>query len=131
MATTKQKTRSRKKVKKVVKSGLVHVSSTFNNTIVSFSDVDGNVISQGSSGSAGFRGSRKSTPYAASQAATRAAEAAKVYGFESANVLVRGIGSGRESAIRSVQAAGIVIKSIRDITPVPHNGCRPRKPRRG
>lgn len=129
MATT-QRPRSRRKVKKVVKSGLVHVSSTFNNTIVSFSDLEGNVISQGSSGSAGFKGSRKSTPYAASQAATRAAEAAKTYGFESANVLVRGIGSGRESAIRAVQAAGIIVKSIRDITPVPHNGCRPRKPRR-
>src|SRR4051812_42526418 len=104
MATAKPKARTRKKVRKNIKSGVVHISSTFNNTIITISDTEGNVVSWGSSGAAGFKGSRKSTPYAASMAATRACEAAKVHGLESVNVMVRGIGSGRESAIRGIQA---------------------------
>ena len=120
----------RKKTKRNVPKGQVHVQSTFNNTIISFTDESGGVISWSSSGSAGFKGSRKSTPYAAQIAAEKAANAAKDQGLLQAEVLVRGVGSGRESAIRALQTAGIKVLSIRDVTGIPHNGCRPRKARR-
>lgn len=130
MAQTPTKARRGRKVRRNIPTGVVHVHATFNNTIISISDAQGNIVAQGSSGSSGFKGSRKSTPYAASMAASRVAERVKSYGMESVSVLVRGVGSGREAAIRSIQAAGLNVKSIKDITPIPHNGCRPRKPRR-
>lgn len=130
MAKTATKTTRRKKTKRTVAKGQVHVLATFNNTIITITDDNGNVLSWGSSGAAGFKGSRKSTPYAAQIAAEQAANAAKDSGLERAEVQVRGVGSGRESAIRALQAAGIVVTSIRDVTGVPHNGCRPRKARR-
>lgn len=120
----------RKKVKKVVREGRVYVKSTFNNTLISITDSEGNVVVSIPAGAAGFKGSRKSTPYAAQMAATSAAEKAKVMGMEKVDVLVKGIGSGRESAVRAISASGIYVNSIKDITPVPHNGCRARKPRR-
>lgn len=120
----------RKKVKKVVREGKVFVKSTFNNTLISFTDTDGNVVVSVPAGSAGFKGSRKSTPYAAQMAATSASEKAKGMGMERVDVFVKGIGSGRESAVRAISASGIYVNSIKDVTPVPHNGCRPRKPRR-
>lgn len=120
----------RKKVKKVVQEGRAYVKSTFNNTLITFTDTDGNVVISVPAGSAGFKGSRKSTPYAAQMAATSAAEKVKGMGMEKVDVLVKGIGSGRESAVRAISASGIYVNSIKDITPVPHNGCRPRKPRR-
>lgn len=131
MAESKPKPKVRKKkAKKNIKEGRVYVKSTFNNTIISFTDNDGNLISQSSSGAVGFKGSRKSTPYAAQLASAAACEAAKNHGIEKVDVFVRGIGSGRESALRAVSANDIYIKTIKDITPVPHNGCRPPKPRR-
>lgn len=120
----------KKKVKKVVREGRAYIKSTFNNTIISFTDVDGNVIVSLSSGVAGFKGSRKSTPYAAQMAATAACEKAKTFGLERVDAFVRGIGSGREGAVRAISASGIYVNSIKDVTPMPHNGCRPRKPRR-
>lgn len=120
----------KKKVKKTVTEGRIYIKSTFNNTIITITDLGGNVIAQATSGSAGFKGSRKSTPYAAQMAATSAAEAAKAFGFERADVFVKGIGSGRESAVRAISAGGVYVNSIKDMTPIPHNGCRPRKPRR-
>jgi len=130
MATTATKTTRRRKTKRTVAVGHVHVHATFNNTIVTISDEQGNSIAWASAGGAGFRGSRKSTPYAAGVAAERAAAIAKDMGLTKAHVLVRGIGSGRESAIRALSTAGIQVASIKDVTPVPHNGTRPKKPRR-
>ena len=121
---------SRKKVKKNVQSGIAHIHSTFNNTMITITDAQGNAISWSSAGSMGFKGSRKSTPYAAQLAAEDAAKKAQDHGMKTLEVQVRGPGSGRESALRALQAAGFTITSIRDVTPIPHNGCRPRKRRR-
>jgi small subunit ribosomal protein S11 len=120
----------KKKVRKVVHEGKAYIKSTFNNTLISLADNDGNVIVSISSGTAGFKGSRKSTPYAAQMAAAAACEKAKAYGLEKVDVFVKGIGSGRESAVRALSANGIYVNSIKDVTPMPHNGCRPRKARR-
>lgn len=130
MAKPATKTTRRRKIKRSLPKGQVHIQSTFNNTIISVTDDNGNVVSWASSGSAGFKGSRKSTPYAAQIAAEKAIATAKEFGLTKVEVIVRGIGSGRESAIRALQASGIAVSSIKDITGVPHNGCRPRKPRR-
>jgi len=119
-----------KKVKKNVPSGMVYVQATFNNTMITITDPQGNVLSWSSAGSKGFRGSRKSTPFAAQVAAQDAAEKAAECGVRSVGVLVKGPGAGREAAVRALQAAGMRITMIRDITPVPHNGCRPPKKRR-
>ncbi len=121
---------AKKKVRKNISSGSVHVLATFNNTIVNISDKQGNTISWASSGTAGFKGSRKSTPFAAQLAAERAGKAAMEHGMRTVEVLVKGPGSGREAAIRSLQAVGLEISIIRDVTPIPHNGCRPPKRRR-
>lgn len=130
MAKPAVKTTRRKKAKRSVATGQVHIQSTFNNTIISITDTNGGVISWASSGSAGFKGSRKSTPYAAQVAAERAAATAKEFGLAKVEVLVRGVGSGRESAVRALQTSGIAVSSIKDVTGIPHNGCRPRKARR-
>ena len=119
-----------KKEKKHVAHGIAHVHAYFNNTIVTITDLEGNVVSWSSAGTLGFKGSRKGTPFAAQQAATAAASAAREHGLRSIDIRVKGPGSGRESAIRALQAAGVEIKSIRDVTPIPHNGCRPPKRRR-
>ncbi len=129
MAQAKAKTR-RRKIKRNLPKGQVHIQSTFNNTIISVTDETGNVVSWASSGSAGFKGSRKSTPYAAQIATEKALEKAKDFGLKQVSVIVQGIGSGRESAIRALQNTGVGVTSIRDITGVPHNGCRPRKAKR-
>lgn len=129
MAQSKPTTR-RKKTKRSVAVGQMHVQATFNNTIVSFTDPQGNVLSWSSAGSAGFKGSRKSTPFAAQTATERAAAAAKDYGLSRVDVLVRGVGAGREAAIRALGAAGVAVSSIRDVTGTPHGGVRPRKARR-
>ncbi|MBX0359827.1 30S ribosomal protein S11 [Halobacillus sp. Nhm2S1] len=127
----KGNTRSRKRrVKKNIESGVAHIRSTFNNTIVTITDVQGNVISWSSAGSLGFKGSRKSTPFAAQMASEAAAKDAMDNGMKTLEVTVKGPGAGREAAIRSLQAAGLEITAIRDVTPVPHNGCRPPKRRR-
>ena len=123
--------RPRKRDRKNVSSGVVHIKSSFNNTIVTITDASGNVISWASSGAVGFKGSRKSTPYAAQQAAERAANAAMEHGVRRVEVQVKGPGSGRDTAVRSIQNTGIEVTSIKDVTPVPHNGCRPPKRRRG
>lgn len=123
--------RPRKRDRKNVSSGVVHIKSSFNNTIVTITDTAGNVISWASSGAVGFKGSRKSTPYAAQQAAERAANAAMEHGVRRVEVQVKGPGSGRDTAVRSIQNTGIEVTSIKDVTPVPHNGCRPPKRRRG
>jgi small subunit ribosomal protein S11 len=120
----------KKKEKKVVPQGIVHIQATFNNTMVSITDLNGNLVAQSSAGAMGFRGSRKGTPFAAQQAANKAAAIARDSGMRSCEVRVKGPGSGRESAIRAIQGAGIDIKIIRDVTPIPHNGCRPPKRRR-
>jgi len=132
MAQSVRSTRRKgaKKVKRSLASGQVHILATFNNTIVSVSDTAGNVVAWGSAGSAGFKGSRKSTPFAARLAAEEAIKAAMAMGLQEAELYVKGPGPGRESAIRAVQAAGLKITSITDVTPVPHNGCRPPKKRR-
>jgi small subunit ribosomal protein S11 len=119
-----------KKEKKVVVHGIAHVHASFNNTIVTITDLEGNVVSWSSAGTLGFKGSRKGTPFAAQQAATTAAASAREHGLRSIDIRVKGPGSGRESAIRALQGAGVEIKSIRDVTPIPHNGCRPPKRRR-
>jgi small subunit ribosomal protein S11 len=121
---------ARKKEKKSIPQGRAYIHSTFNNVIVTLTDPSGNVLSWGSSGTAGFKGSRKGTPYAAQMAAESAARKAKEYGLRQVDVFVRGPGGGREAAIRSLQIAGLTITSIRDVTPIPHNGCRPPKRRR-
>ncbi|SFK51397.1 small subunit ribosomal protein S11 [Halobacillus dabanensis] len=127
----KGNTRSRKRrVKKNIETGVAHIRSTFNNTIVTITDVQGNVISWSSAGSLGFKGSRKSTPFAAQMASEAAAKDAMDNGMKTLEVTVKGPGAGREAAIRSLQAAGLDITAIRDVTPVPHNGCRPPKRRR-
>ena len=119
-----------KKEKKHVVHGIVHIHASFNNTHVTITDLEGNVLAWSSSGTLGFKGSRKGTPFAAQQAATTCANVAKDSGLRSVDIRVKGPGSGRESAIRALQAVGIEIKSIRDVTPIPHNGCRPPKRRR-
>ena len=116
--------------RKNIERGAAHIHSSFNNTIVSVTDVAGNVIAWGSAGGLGFKGSRKSTPFAAGEAAETAAKAAMEHGLKTVDVFVKGPGSGRESAIRSLQTAGLEISSIKDVTPIPHNGCRPPKRRR-
>ncbi len=122
--------KSKKKVKKNIISGIAHVNSSFNNTIITITDVQGNAVSWSSAGTMGFKGSRKSTPYAAQMAAEDAANKAREHGMKELDVRVRGPGSGRESALRALSATGFIIKSICDITPIPHNGCRPSKRRR-
>lgn len=126
----KPTSRSRKKVKKTVTDGVAHIHASFNNTIITISDRQGNVLSWATAGGSGFRGSRKSTPFAAQVAADRAGEAAKDYGVKSLDVNVKGPGPGRESAVRALNNAGFKITSIVDVTPIPHNGCRPPKKRR-
>ena len=126
----KRNVRGKKRVKKNIEKGQAHISSTFNNTMVCLTDLNGNVLSWASAGQLGFRGSRKSTPYAAQQAAEEAAKKAMEHGLKTVEVYVKGPGSGRESAIRSLQASGLEVSSIRDVTPIPHNGCRPPKKRR-
>ena len=121
---------TKKRVKKNIDRGQAHIQSSFNNTMVTLTDSEGNAISWASAGGLGFRGSRKSTPYAAQMAAEKAAKAAVVHGLRSVDVMVKGPGSGREAAIRALQACGIDVTSIKDVTPVPHNGCRPPKRRR-
>ena len=121
---------NKRKEKKHVESGAAHIRSTFNNTIVTISDTKGNALSWASAGGLGFRGSRKSTPFAAQMAAEQAAKAAMEHGLRQVEVFVKGPGSGREAAIRALQAAGIEVSSIKDVTPIPHNGCRPPKRRR-
>ena len=123
--------RPRKRDRKNVSTGVVHIKSSFNNTIVSITDTEGNVIAWASSGGVGFKGSRKSTPYAAQQAAEKAGKAAIEHGMRRAEVQVKGPGSGRDTAVRSIQQTGIEVTSIKDVTPVPHNGCRQPKRRRG
>jgi small subunit ribosomal protein S11 len=130
MAAPKGKSRSRRKVKKNVPVGQAHIKTSFNNTIVSLADKEGNVIAWESAGSAGFKGSRKSTPFAAQVTADAVAKKGMEHGLKKVDVFVKGPGSGRETAIRSLQAAGIEVMSVKDVTPVPHNGCRQRKRRR-
>jgi small subunit ribosomal protein S11 len=120
----------RKKVRKMVPQGQAHIFATFNNTIVTITDMNGNTVAWGSAGSAGFKGSRKSTPFAARLASQNAAKIAQEHGMQEMEIIVKGPGPGRENAIRALQASGIKVTAIRDITPVPHNGCRPPKKRR-
>lgn len=126
----KQQRSTKKKVKRTVTDGVAHIFASFNNTIVTITDRQGNTLSWATSGGSGFRGSRKSTPFAAQVAAERAGTAAKEYGLKNLDVLVKGPGPGRESAVRSLNAAGYKITNISDVTPLPHNGCRPSKRRR-
>lgn len=128
--TNQGATKTRRKERKNISAAVAHVNSTFNNTIITISDAQGNAISWSSSGHQGFKGSRKSTPYAAQMAAEDAGRKAKEHGVKTVDVLVKGPGSGRESALRALQSVGFVVNSIVDITPIPHNGCRPRKKRR-
>ena len=121
---------TKKRVKKNVERGQAHIQSSFNNTIVTLTDSEGNALAWASAGGLGFRGSKKSTPYAAQMAAETAAKAAVVHGLKSVEVMVKGPGAGREAAIRALEACGIQVTSIKDVTPVPHNGCRPPKRRR-
>jgi small subunit ribosomal protein S11 len=125
-----KKTRTKKKEKKNISNGVVHIQSTFNNTIISITDNAGNVISWSSSGIMGFKGSRKSTPFAAQMTAEDAAKKAMEHGLRNVEVYVKGPGAGRESALRSLQAIGFNVTLIKDVTPIPHNGCRPPKRRR-
>lgn len=126
----KPQTKVRKRERKNISSGIAHISATFNNTIVTITDVQGNTISWASSGGLGFKGSRKSTPYAAQLAGESAGKKAQEHGMKTLDVNVKGPGSGRESALRALQAIGFTITGIRDVTPIPHNGCRPPKRRR-
>jgi len=126
----KKRAKTRRRERKSIPVGKAYIQSTFNNIMVTITDPQGNVIAWGSSGTAGFKGSRKGTPYAAQLAARDAARKAMEHGLRQIEVLVKGPGSGREAAIRSLQASGLAITSIRDVTPIPHNGCRPRKRRR-
>ncbi|MBS6121975.1 30S ribosomal protein S11 [Veillonella sp.] len=126
----KKVVRIKRKEKKHIESGAAHIRSTFNNTIVTLTDTNGNALSWASAGGLGFRGSRKSTPFAAQMAAEQAAKAAMEHGLRTVEVFVKGPGSGREAAIRALQAAGLEVTSIKDVTPIPHNGCRPPKRRR-
>lgn len=129
-AAAAEKVPRKRKVKKAVPEGVVHIHSTFNNTIVTISDPQGATISWASAGTVGFKGSRKGTPFAAQLAAENAARKAQEYGMRSVHVYVKGPGAGREAALRSLQAAGFQVQVIRDVTPIPHNGCRPPKRRR-
>lgn len=122
--------RPRRRERKNIASGVAHVNATFNNTMITITDAQGNTISWSSAGAQGFKGSRKSTPYAAQMAAEDAGKKAQDHGVQTLEVEVKGPGSGRESALRALQAVGMTITSIRDVTPIPHNGCRPRKRRR-
>jgi small subunit ribosomal protein S11 len=124
------KAKSKRKVRKNVQTGVAHIQATFNNTVITITDTSGNAISWSSAGSRGFKGSRKSTPYAAGVAAEDAARKAQEHGVKSVSVFLKGPGSGREAALRSLQSAGLRITRIRDVTPVAHNGCRPPKRRR-
>src|SRR5258706_9348692 len=124
------KTKTKKKVKKNVQSGIAHIQSTFNNTVVSITDVSGNVIAWSSAGTRGFKGSRKSTPFAAQLAAEDAAKKAMLHGLKTVAVYITGPGAGREAALRALSHAGLRVSIIKDITPIPHNGCRPPKRRR-
>ena len=126
----KKVVRNKKKVSKNIINGVAHIRSTFNNTIVTISDTEGNVLSWASAGGLGFRSSRKSTPFAAQMAAEEATKAAMEHGLKNVEVFVKGPGAGREAAIRALQAAGLEVNSIKDVTPIPHNGCRPPKRRR-
>jgi small subunit ribosomal protein S11 len=128
MAT--QRSASRKKVKKQVVEGVVHIHASFNNTIITITDRQGNALSWATAGGSGFRGSRKSTPFAAQVASERAATAAQEFGLKSVDVMVKGPGPGRESAVRALNAVGLKVTNITDVTPIPHNGCRPPKKRR-
>ena len=130
MAKAPAATRVRRRERKNITTGVVHVNSSFNNTMITITDEQGNTISWSSAGGMGFKGSRKSTPYAAQLAAEDAAKNAMEHGLKTVNVEVMGPGSGRESALRALQAAGLSVSMIRDVTPIPHNGCRPRKRRR-
>lgn len=130
MANPARKVLKKKKEKKHIPNGVAHIQATFNNTMITISDSNGNVLAWSSSGSKGFKGSRKSTPFAAQIAAEDAAKKAQEHGVKSIEVYVKGPGSGRESALRALQAAGFSINFIRDVTPIPHNGCRPPKRRR-
>jgi small subunit ribosomal protein S11 len=127
MSTTKP---AKKRLKKNVSTGIVHIRSTFNNTLVSITDVNGNVLSWASAGVRGFKGSRKSTPFAAQLAADEAARRAQEHGLHTVQIRISGPGAGRESALRGIQSAGLRVTSIKDVTPIPHNGCRPPKRRR-
>ncbi|MDD4334589.1 MAG: 30S ribosomal protein S11 [Desulfotomaculaceae bacterium] len=122
--------RSKKRERKNIENGVAHIKSTFNNTVVTITDTKGNTLSWASAGGVGFKGSRKSTPYAAQQAAENAAKEAMEHGLKEVEVMVKGPGAGREAAIRSLQAAGLEVNIIKDVTPIPHNGCRPPKRRR-
>ena len=126
----KKVVRNKRKVSKNIEAGVAHIRSTFNNTIVTISDTTGAVLSWASAGGMGFRGSRKSTPFAAQMASETAAKAAMEHGLKRIEVFVKGPGAGREAAIRALQAAGLEVESIKDVTPIPHNGCRPPKRRR-
>src|SRR5687768_18395737 len=128
--TAKKKAFKKRGEKRVVHHGFAHIQASFNNTIVTITDAEGHVIAWSSAGSIGFKGSRKGTPFAATQAAMTAGNAAKTYGMRSLEVKVKGPGAGRETAIRALQTVGLDVKSIRDVTPIPHNGCRPPKRRR-
>ncbi len=130
MAEKKKKPGSRRRERKSIPAGRAYIQSTFNNTLVTITDPEGNVIAWGSSGTSGFKGSRKGTPYAAQMAARDATRKAMVHGLRQAEVYVKGPGSGREAAIRSLQSSGLFITGIRDVTPIPHAGCRPPKKRR-
>lgn len=127
---TKKKDKAKKKALKGVTTGIAHIKATFNNTVITITDVQGNVIVWSTPGVVGFNGSKKSTPFAAQVASSDAARRAKDLGLKSVDVFVKGPGSGRESAIRALQANGLTVTSIKDVTPLPHNGCRPRKKRR-
>ena len=130
MAKATKKVVKRRRERKVVEKGAVHIRSSFNNTMVTITDLEGNALSWASSGGLGFRGSRKSTPFAAQTAAETAANAAEEYGLKTVEVYVKGPGQGREAAIRALQTAGLEVVMIKDVTPIPHNGCRPPKRRR-
>ena len=131
MATTKKTVTKKRRERKNIEKGCAHIRSSFNNTIVTLTDLNGNALSWASAGEMGFKGSRKSTPYAAQTAAETAAKAAMEHGLKTVEVYITGPGQGRESAIRALQTAGLEIVSIKDVTPIPHNGCRPPKRRRG
>ncbi len=130
MAKVARKTTRTRRVKKNIERGAAHIRSSFNNTIVTITDVNGNALSWASAGGLGFRGSKKSTPFAAQTAAETAAKAAMEHGLKTVEVFVKGPGAGREAAIRALQAAGLEVTMIKDVTPIPHNGCRPPKRRR-
>ena len=130
MAKQPSQTRVRRREKKNIATGVAHVNSTFNNTMITISDVQGNTIAWSSAGTMGFKGSRKSTPFAAQMAAEDAGKKASEHGVKTVDIQVQGPGSGRESALRALQTIGFQVNSIRDVTPIPHNGCRPKKRRR-